>query len=69
MAWSATMSKTSSFRQRGGQAASVPRYVGEWLVVDVMLHEGLRVPTTGSNVYRLRSGRQKTSEARARIWL
>ena len=32
---------------------------------DVALHSGLKMPTTGSNAFRVRSGRQKVSEASA----
>jgi len=35
------------------------------LTWDAMLHEGLAVPTSGSNAFRIRSGRQKTAEASA----
>jgi len=41
---------------------------GKWsngLSWDLMLHEGLNMPTTGSSAFRVRSGRQKTSEANA----
>ncbi len=30
---------------------------------DVVVHEGLNVPTSGNNAFRIRSGRQKTGEA------
>ena len=30
---------------------------------DVALHSGLKVPTEGSNAFRIRSGRQKVAEA------
>lgn len=42
--------------------------VGNWdngLQWDLMVHEGLMVPTTGGSAFRIRSGRQKTSEANA----
>ncbi len=32
---------------------------------DTMVHEGLAVPTSGDNAFRIRSGRQKTAEASA----
>jgi hypothetical protein len=35
------------------------------LQLDLMLHEGLKIPTTGGDAFRVRSGRQKTSEAEA----
>ncbi|MDD3762378.1 MAG: porin [Nevskiales bacterium] len=38
---------------------------GQGLQWDVMVHEGLAIPTDGSSAFRVRSGRQKTSEARA----
>ena len=42
--------------------------VGNWsngLQWDFMVHEGLMVPTAGGSAFRVRSGRQKTSEADA----
>jgi hypothetical protein len=38
------------------------------LSVDAMLHSGLNVPDSGSNAFRIRSGRQKVSEADASEW-
>jgi len=35
---------------------------------DVAFHSGLAVPSTGGNAYRIRSGRQKVSEADASEW-
>ncbi len=32
---------------------------------DLAIHEGLKIPTTGGDAFRVRSGRQKTSEASA----
>ncbi len=45
--------------------AAVSGQLGSGFAYDVAIHEGLSVPSTGSNSYRPRSGRQKTSEARA----
>lgn len=36
---------------------------GQGFQVDLSLHEGLRIPTTGSSAFRVRSGRQNTAEA------
>ena len=38
------------------------------LALDLSVHSGLDVPTSGSNAYRIRSGRQKVSEAAAGDW-
>jgi hypothetical protein len=38
------------------------------LSVDAMFHSGLNVPDSGSNAFRIRSGRQKVSEADASEW-
>ena len=38
------------------------------LAIDLSVHSGLDVPTTGSSAYRIRSGRQKVSEAPADGW-
>ncbi|MCB1563383.1 MAG: porin [Alphaproteobacteria bacterium] len=35
------------------------------LSYDIAAHSGLKTPTTGSNAYKIRNGRQKTSEAEA----
>lgn len=45
----------------GGIAASIK--LAEGLQGDVVVHEGLKVPTSGSSAFRIRSGRQKTAEA------
>lgn len=47
----------------GGIAASIK--LADGLQLDVMAHEGLKVPTTGGNAFRIRSGRQKTAKADA----
>ncbi|MGB5259185.1 MAG: porin [Gammaproteobacteria bacterium] len=38
---------------------------GSGISWDIAITEGLKIPTTGSNAFRVRSGRQKTSEASA----
>lgn len=48
-----------------GGGASIGAKWSNGLSWDLMLHEGLNMPTTGSNAFRVRSGRQKTSEANA----
>ena len=45
----------------GGAALS--HHYANGLSVDVALHSGLNVPTTGSNAFRIRSGRQKVANA------
>jgi hypothetical protein len=47
-----------------GGASLGARY-GNGLAWDVAVHTGLAVPTTGSNAFRIRSGRQKVSKASA----
>ena len=47
-----------------GGASLGARY-GNGLAWDVAVHTGLAVPTTGSNAFRIRSGRQKASKASA----
>lgn len=45
-----------------GGAGYTQRF-GEGFQFDIALHEGLAIPTTGSNAFRVRSGRQKTANA------
>ncbi len=40
-------------------------HYGNGLSWDLALHSGLKIPTTGSSAFRVRSGRQKVSEASA----
>ena len=47
----------------GGASATFK--LADGLQWDVMVHEGLAVPTTGGSAFRIRSGRQKTSNAKA----
>ena len=47
-----------------GGASLGARY-GNGLAWDIAVHTGLAVPTTGSNAFRIRSGRQKVSKASA----
>ncbi|MGJ8668466.1 MAG: porin [Oceanococcus sp.] len=47
----------------GGVAASLK--LADGLQWDLMIHEGLKIPTSGSSAFRIRSGRQKTAEADA----
>lgn len=49
-----------------GAAASITARLGAGLQWDVLVHEGLQVPTSGSSAFRIRSGRQKTSNANAK---
>ncbi len=49
-----------------GAAASITARLGPGLQWDVLVHEGLQVPTSGSSAFRIRSGRQKTSNANAK---
>ena len=37
--------------------------IGDGLGYDIFLHSGLQTPVTGSNAFRIRSGRQKVAEA------
>ena len=39
---------------------------GQGLQLDLSVHEGLNIPTTGGSAFRVRSGRQNTAEAIAR---
>jgi len=39
--------------------------IGSGFSYDVALHSGLMTPTTGSNAFKIRNGRQKVSEAKA----
>jgi hypothetical protein len=39
--------------------------LGAGFSYDLYAHSGLRVPTTGSNAYKIRNGRQKVAEAKA----
>jgi hypothetical protein len=43
--------------------AAVSGQYGNGVSWDFAVHSGLQVPTTGSNTYRIRSGRQKASKA------
>jgi hypothetical protein len=47
-----------------GGAGATYRFA-QGLQWDVMIHEGLAIPTDGGSAFRVRSGRQKTSEADA----
>ena len=49
-----------------GAAASITARLGSGLQWDLLVHEGLQVPTSGSSAFRIRSGRQKTSNANAK---
>jgi hypothetical protein len=40
--------------------------LGSGFAYSAFVHSGLRVPTTGANAFRIRSGRQKVSEAKAK---
>lgn len=42
--------------------------LGNGLSYDAYVHSGLNVPVAGGNAFRIRSGRQKVSEANARDW-
>ena len=45
--------------------ASMSSQFAEGLTVDLAIHSGLNVPTTGSNAFLIRSGRQKVAKADA----
>lgn len=49
-----------------GAAASITARLSAGLQWDLLVHEGLQVPTSGSSAFRIRSGRQKTSNANAK---
>ncbi|ORE89076.1 phosphate-selective porin O and P [Oceanococcus atlanticus] len=49
-----------------GGAASLTARLAPGLQWDLVIHEGLQVPTAGSSAFRIRSGRQKTSNANAK---
>lgn len=48
-----------------GGAALSGRFGQSGFGYDVAVHSGLQTPTTGSNAYRIRNGRQKVAEAEA----
>lgn len=48
--------------------AGITKRFDNGLTIDLSGHSGLDVPTTGSNAYRIRSGRQKVAEAEAGEW-
>ena len=55
---------TTWWEAGGGFSGNLANGIG-W---DVAMHSGLEIPTTGSNAYRVRSGRQKVAEAFANNW-
>jgi hypothetical protein len=55
---------TTWWEAGGGFSGNLDNGIG-W---DVMMHSGLKMPTTGSSAFRVRSGRQKVAEAFASNW-